>query len=840
MTGWIMKVVSRMVVRHAGLIAAGALILTAVLYANIRNLRMGTALTDLFGKNDPQWNTVNEFSQKLGYGNQLFMVIEAAAESDEATEAMEAIADRLIADMTTSGVFKFARCSLKEEELLGMARLFAWNFPYFVQPEQAGDIQRRLDEKQIRETIRKAGAGLVTPFSSLGTNYFVADPLGLMEVAVKEGKGFTEFANFDLQAGSGNRFFSRDHRALLLISEPRLPAVDYQFAEKVVAWTRERVRGFEGEDQFKRLRLRVSLAGAYVYADHDQKFIQSDIRLVSLVSILGNLLLCLLIYPRIPLLLMSLLPTGLGILWTTGVASYYPGEVNLISLSFIAILAGLGDDQIVHFFNRVPQEWAKGYSLEAAMIRTYETTGHSILFCILTMGTATAALASSRFKALSEFGFLLTVGLLMLLLHTIFTVPALMRLWWRISKPRAPETVTFRLFPAVARISIGWVGRHARLLAAVSAAAFLAAVLCLPAVKMNRKIEMVRAGDNPAVAGQKRLSEKFGIEGTPEILLIHGSQEEVLRRAEGLTSALAKFKRQGAVKSIFSPSEIVPSFETQARRAGALGDVDMRRAAAALEKALQVNGFDVAQFRPAIDRLRQLAGGAAPLSVETVTSYLPQGLLDNSIRKVGENRYLAAIAFYGTDPDATEVIPGATVDSWQREYGAFAEFSFNKMNRDLQDQILRDSRRALWLTAAGIAVIVYLCFRSIWRSVLVLMPIVFAIVVTFGLLALVGHRFSFMAITGLPLIVGIGIDNGIHLIRRHLEVDSKGILEIAKSSGAALIQSNLTTVIGFGALMVSRFEPLAEMGLVTAVGVALALVCALWIVPAVILVFERN
>jgi uncharacterized protein len=119
------------------------------------------------------------------------------------------------------------------------------------------------------------------------------------------------------------------------------------------------------------------------------------------------------------------------------------------------------------------------------------------------------------------------------------------------------------------------------------------------------------------------------------------------------------------------------------------------------------------------------------------------------------------------------------------------------------------------------------------------MPIAFAIIVTFGLLLLVRHRFSFMCITAIPLIIGIGIDNGIHLVRRYLENERNGILATAKASGAALIQSNLTTIVGFGALMASSFAPLAEMGLVTSLGVALALVGGLWLVPAVILQGEE-
>ena len=134
--------------------------------------------------------------------------------------------------------------------------------------------------------------------------------------------------------------------------------------------------------------------------------------------------------------------------------------MNLISLSFIAILAGLGDDQVVHFFNRVPQEWAKATTLNEAVMRTFETTGLSVVYCIVTAATATASLAFSSFKALAEFGFILTVGMFMMMIHTLLTVPALMGLWWKFSKPRAPETITFRFLPWIARKSVDFVGRH--------------------------------------------------------------------------------------------------------------------------------------------------------------------------------------------------------------------------------------------------------------------------------------------------------------------------------------------------------------------------------------------
>jgi len=831
-----MRWLGRLVIGHPGLVVGLVLILTLFLYANIHNLRTGTELTDMFGARDPQWRAASQIGKELGYGNQLFVMVQAPEGEQDSSEAMEAMADRLTAEMSASGLFKQERSGLQASELLNLVRLFSWNFPSYALPGQSAALAQRLEPQQIHQNVRRAATELVTPFSTLGADYFVADPLGLMSVTAGQGNGFSQFSSFDLSWGSGNRFFSRDHKALLIIAEPRASAVDYKYAEQIMQWTRTHIQGAEADPELRTAGVRAIPAGAYVYAEQDHKFIERNIRRVSLVSIIGSLALCLLVYPSVPLLILSLLPTSLGILWTTGIASFHPGEVNLISLSFIAILAGLGDDQVVHFFNRSPQEWPKGGSFNAAMLRTYETTGVSIVLCILTSASATAALATSGFKALAEFGFILTVGMFMMMIHTLLTVPALMQLWNRHIRPFAPAGIAFRLLPALAHGSLNFVGRHARWVVAAAAGLFLSSALLLPTIKMGGSFAIMGDANSPAVVGQNLLSAKFGIEGSPTLLLITGNQEEVLRRAENLTTGLESYRQSGALKSIFSPTQLLPSIQAQRQRTASLAHIDMNASARALEDALRENGLRTEPHQPYIEQLRKLGKHAEPITLESAAAYLPAGLLDNSLRKTVDGNYVAAIAFYATDPNAHEAIPDAVLNSWNKQYGPFVEFSFDKINRDLQSQVLRDSRRALLWTVAAILSIVYLTFRN-WRiTLLVLMPIVFAIVVTFGLLRLMGHPFSFMSVTAIPLIIGIGIDNGIHLVRRYLESTPNSILDVAKASGAALIQSNLTTIIGFGALLAATFPPLAEMGLVTSVGVALTLVGGLWIIPAVLLI----
>ncbi len=836
MTTRLLRLAAWLTIRHPGPVAGVAAILSLALYFNIAKLELGTDLTDLFGADSPQWKAVNEFTEKLGYGNRFMIVVDCPRTDEEGAAIMEAAAGRLVSAMNSSGHFKSVKSGMTEDELMGVVRLYAWNFPFFVKPLRVAALRARLEPQAMQENVRKATAGLVTAFSSLGTKYFVNDPLGLVDIVSDGGRAFAGQTGFDFDWGSGNRFFNKDHSALLIISDPKRPATDYAFAETMTAWTQRQIETLQKEEEFRKASVRITASGAYLYSAHDHAFIQDDIRTVSIISIAANIALCLLVYPRIPLFLMALIPTGLGILWTTGIIAWYPGHLNLISLSFIAILAGLGDDQIIHFFNRVPQEWRDGRTLDEAIEATYLTTGRSVLFCVMTVATATGALWTASLKGLAEFGLVLTIGLAMLLIHTLLTVPALMRLWWRAAPPSAPEEVTFRFLPRLANAAASLLERRPKAIFAACLAIFAASLGALPFVRLDRRIEFARSQDDPAWVGQRRLGEKFGIEGTPEVMLLEGPHDQLLERVQGLTAALEPLKTRRIVKSVSSPTDLLPPVSAQMESARSLAGVGFQEVATNLERALASSGVKLEPFRAVIDRYRNL-GAAKPLRVEEAITYLPQGMLDTAIRKTGPNQYLAAVAIFPADPNATQIVPDDTIADLQRKFGPFAEFSFDRLNRDLQKQLLHDSTLALALTLAGIFVIGYFCFRSAGATILALAPILFSMVATVAILVAIRYPLSYMALTAFPLIVGIGIDNGIHLMRRFREESDRSVGDVVRSSGAALIQSNLTTVAGFGALMAARFKPLEEMGMVTAIGVAGALLGALFLVPAAVLLF---
>lgn len=129
-----MRSVGRVVIAHPGVVAGFSLCMSLFFYANIHNLRTGTDLTDMFGKHDPQWQAVSQIGKELGYGNQLYILIEAPKGDADTSAAMEDMADQLSAEMMASGLFKQARSGVQEDELVNAARFYSWNFPSFVTP----------------------------------------------------------------------------------------------------------------------------------------------------------------------------------------------------------------------------------------------------------------------------------------------------------------------------------------------------------------------------------------------------------------------------------------------------------------------------------------------------------------------------------------------------------------------------------------------------------------------------------------------------------------------------------------------------------------------------------
>ena len=133
---------------------------------------------------------------------------------------------------------------------------------------------------------------------------------------------------------------------------------------------------------------------------------------------------------------------------------------------------------------------------------------------------------------------------------------------------------------------------------------------------------------------------------------------------------------------------------------------------------------------------------------------------------------------------------------------------------------------------AAIALLVLLHFRSLWCVVLALVPVGIGSLWLGGLMGYFGIPLNPANIMTLPLLIGIGVTNGIHVLNRVAEEQTPSIL--SRSTGKAVLVSGLTTIAGFGSLALGQHRGLQSLGYVMATGLATCMIAGLTLLPALL------
>ena len=104
-----------------------------------------------------------------------------------------------------------------------------------------------------------------------------------------------------------------------------------------------------------------------------------------------------------------------------------------------------------------------------------------------------------------------------------------------------------------------------------------------------------------------------------------------------------------------------------------------------------------------------------------------------------------------------------------------------------------------------------------------------------GLMGAFRIPFNPANIMTLPLVIGIGVTNGIHILNRFAEEKNASIL--SKSTGKAVFVSGLTALSGFGSLILAQHRGIRSLGEVMSIGVTTCMIAALTFLPAVLNLF---
>jgi predicted RND superfamily exporter protein len=153
--------------------------------------------------------------------------------------------------------------------------------------------------------------------------------------------------------------------------------------------------------------------------------------------------------------------------------------------------------------------------------------------------------------------------------------------------------------------------------------------------------------------------------------------------------------------------------------------------------------------------------------------------------------------------------------------------------------LLRSSyQEAAGYALVAIVLLVLLHFRQVSCVVLSLIPVTIGALWLVGIMGLLEIPFNPANIMTLPLIIGVGVTNGIHILNRFAEEQNPSIL--ARSTGKAVIVSGLSTIAGFGSLIVAEHRGIESLGLVMAIGTATCMIAGVTLLPAILNLLNQK
>lgn len=554
-----------------------------------------------------------------------------------------------------------------------------------------------------------------------------------------------------------------------------------------------------------------------------------------------------------------------GLCLTAAFATLAVGQLNLISLAFAVLYIGLGVDYAVHLALRYRERLHHGDPHDAAVRHaTVRMTG-PLLLCTLTTATAFYAFVPTSFAGIAELGLISGTGMFINLALSLTLLPALLTL---LPAPRI-GTGPARHRPGVGQ-SHRRAARRRKILRASTPLLAVVAVAGLPRLAFDFDALNLRPADAESVATLRELiaedsAPPFHISVlAPDVETAHTLQRR-LRELPTVADAttIADLLPDDTDRKRDTLARMAANWNTATRRAepapprqtATHGDADAAYAAllelagqfanagnpvAGLEQRLArfIAKIDAAPanerdahlaslearwlggLEPALNRLRDTLS-PPPVSVDT----LPAGLKGRWIGTDGSWR----IAVYPRDDPGDR----ETLRRFVRSVQAVAPDATDEpvLNVEAGDAIVGAFRGAFGLSVLVIALLLAIIVRRAQPVALIMMPLLLAGLLTMGIMGLAGIPFNFANVIALPLLFGIGVDNGVHMVQRAREGD--GLTNpMHTSTSRGVLLATLTTVCGFGGLLVSPHPGTASIGLVLTLGIVITALCTLVILPA--------
>jgi len=147
-------------------------------------------------------------------------------------------------------------------------------------------------------------------------------------------------------------------------------------------------------------------------------------------------------------------------------------------------------------------------------------------------------------------------------------------------------------------------------------------------------------------------------------------------------------------------------------------------------------------------------------------------------------------------------------------------------------EVVSAFQEAIVIALVTIALLLFAIRRNIIDTLLVMTPLILAGLFTMASAVLTNTPINFANIIALPLLMGLGVDNGIHMVEKlhHSLSEEQNIYQ--SSTARAMFYGALTTASSFAGLAFSPHQGIASMGLIITIGIFWIMVCTFIVLPA--------
>lgn len=635
----------------------------------------------------------------------------------------------------------------------------------------------------------------------------------------------------------------------------------------------EFVRGSEAIDALRAIvarvqprhpRVRIGLTGLPIMENDEMRVSQRDMSLANVISFIGVAAVFVAILGGWRHPLWTSITLLIGMAWSFGYLTLAIGHLNILSVAFSVFLIGLGMDFGIHYVARYLQFRVERENLAEAIRKTSVGIGPGITTGAVTTALAFFTAGMTDFPGVAELGIIAGGGILLCFVASVTVLPAMLVLGDR-HRPRVFVAAPLDVgrWSEVMLRQPGWV-------LAASLVITVALSAGLPRVWYDHNLLNLQSQGLESVDLERKLLAESD-QNTWYAVSIAESVVELLERKQ-------RFLQLGTVDRV---EEIVSLVGVENR--------EKTQRIAAIHRQLEnlPNGVPLvpveqpAHLAKAVNVLHRTAASSPSLAPIAQQLSVVRDLLfatrpdDYFVRMT---RYQQSLASEGlarleairdasaADAPSFDDLPESLVqrfrsasgkhllkvygrgDIWDRAaleafVGDLRTVDPEVTGQPLQafeaSREMKDSYQAAMLYAfIGSCLVLAIDFRRLSDILLALMPLAVGMLQMFGLMGLLGVPLNPANMIVLPLIFGIGIDEGVHII--HDYRGQPGAYRMSNSTAVSVLLSSLQEIVGFGSLMISEHQGLQSLGRVLTLGMTCSMFTSLIMLPALLTWMGRR